>query len=327
MHSVVVLNYRGREDTLQCLQGLCDGPGSASVRVILVDNGSDDGVLDAASARWPSIDTVQLRENQGFTGGMNAGLMVALAADTDTVTILNNDTLVSASDIIRLGEEALTHRAAVSPSIYYADEPDRLWFGGGIVQPETCLPRHLSPAEVEEHDRRHGATGPRDVAILAGCCVTAPVLVWNTVGLLDDAFFLFFEDSEWSVRARRRGVPLLVLRDVAIRHKVSVSFKGDYSFLGTYYYTRNGLRFHKVVGASLATSARFMRRHPLPPVARVAREGRFWDASKLGILTCAAVAHRLVGRYGRAPRWAERVAGARVPGQVLRLRIHGLTRS
>lgn len=313
MHTVVVLNYRGKEDTLACLAGLREGPHSASVRVVLVDNGSGDGVLEEALTRWPEVETVQLLENEGFTGGMNAGLRVALGSTSDSVTILNNDTLVSASDIVRLGREAVSRRAAVSPTIYYADDPARLWFGGGTMQPETCLPRHMSPAEVSEYDRTHGAGEPREVAILAGCCVTAPVSIWTSVGLLDEDYFLFFEDSEWSVRALDRGVPLLVLRDVAIRHKVSASFKGDYSFLGTYYYTRNGLRFHQLMGASPLVSARFLRRHPIPPVVRAVREGRFWGSFKLGVLVCAAVGHRLVGRYGRAPAWTERLAGAPSP--------------
>ena len=89
---VVVLNYKGRTDTLDCLQSLVAG--SPAAEVLVVDNGSDDGVLSFVRQRWPNVRTLQLEENRGFAGGMNAGIRWAIEAGADTVTVLNNDTLV-----------------------------------------------------------------------------------------------------------------------------------------------------------------------------------------------------------------------------------------
>jgi hypothetical protein len=138
---VVVLSFQGRADTELCVKSLVEG--SSGARIVVIDNGSFDGVLESVTGRWPQVNTLQTRRNLGFSGGMNAGLTWALDAGAATVTVLNNDTMLPRGAISR--RAAVAHDgAAVSPEVRYADGSGQLWFGGGIVDREPRLARHLS---------------------------------------------------------------------------------------------------------------------------------------------------------------------------------------
>ena len=141
---VVVLSYHGRDDTLRCVESLVGG--SPEAQVLVVDNGSDDGVLEAVRERWPQVATLQTGENLGFAGGMNRGLEWALVREASTVTVLNNDTIVPPGTIAALAQRAL-EGVAVSPEVRYAAD-GRVWFGGGTVDLQTGLARHLSDTEI-----------------------------------------------------------------------------------------------------------------------------------------------------------------------------------
>jgi GT2 family glycosyltransferase len=300
---VVVLTFRGRDDTIRCVSSLVDGNPEASV--VVVDNGSGDDVLETVGGRWPQVATIQTGDNLGFAGGMNRGLDWALARDASTVTVLNNDTHVPPGAIRMLAERA-QDGVAVSPEVRYASD-GRVWFGGGVVDPETGLARHLTDAELA---RRFPGRMPRSVETLAGCCVTAPAAVWRRVGGFDERYFLIFEDADWSLRARRLGVDLLVDPSVHIDHAVSASFTGDRALLGLYYYARNGLLFGRRWRTATGTrdprgAYRFLRRHALPEVTGAWRRGDRRAASHHQRVLGLAVAHHLSGRYGRAPAWLE----------------------
>lgn len=314
VHVVVVLNYKGRQDTLDCIEGIVDAPGGEDdeVRIVLVDNGSDDRVIDEAVRRWPDIDFVQSPVNLGFAGGMNAGLRKMMLAQPSTLTVLNNDTHVTGAALVRLGRLALERGAAVSPTVFYLDRPEEVWFAGGVLDSDTFQPRHMTRQEIELHDSvRAGDVRARQVDVLAGCCITAPLWAWRSVGLFDEKYFLNFEDSDWSLRARSLGVPLLVDKDVSIWHKVSASFKNEYSFLGHFYYSRNGLLFRKSRKSPPRASLKFLRRNVLPAVKAAADGGRWGDAVRLGVLTVGAILQHGMRSYGKAPRWAEKLSQQR----------------
>jgi GT2 family glycosyltransferase len=315
-HVVVVLNYHGYADTLPCVASVVDG--SPEVEVLVVDNGSWDGTLDAVRRRWPRVEVDQSPENLGFAGGMNRGVEWALARGASTVTVLNNDTVVPPGALASLARTA-ADGVAVSPEVRYAAN-GRVWFGGGVVDPGTGLARHLSDAEIA---LSFPASGPRVVETLAGCCVTAPAQVWRTVGGFDERYFLIFEDADWSMRARARGVQLLVDPSVQIQHAVSASFTEDRALLGLYYYARNGLLFgsrwrrHTGRGDN-RTAARFLRRHVVPEVTGAWRRRDLRGALTRQGLLALAVADHVAGRYGRAPAWLERQAVRRARASIPR---------
>lgn len=304
-HVVVVLSWFGRKDTLECVASLRTG--SPEADVLVVDNGSYDGTLAEVTDRWPGVHTLQLSTNSGFTGGMNAGMRWALDRTAATVTILNNDTAVPPGTMARLAEVAAGGPVAVSPLVTYWDDPNQVWFGEGSIDPATGLPHHVPVERLHEP----GEDGLRDSGVLAGCCVTASADTWHRAGPLDDRYFLNFEDSEWSLRAQRRGIRLVVDTHATIRHRVSASFTGPGRYLGLYYYSRNGLLFVRQARGSLVTTARFLRRHVLPSAVGRRHRGSPAEVATRSRIVLRAVVDFACGRFGPAPASVVRLAQRR----------------
>lgn len=297
---VVVLSFHGRDDTIECVESLVNG--SPEAAVLVIDNGSFDGVLEAVRDRWPDVGILQTGRNLGFSGGMNAGLRWALGRDARSVTVLNNDTTVPPGAIAALVARVCRGLVLVSPEVRYAGDRGRVWFGGGVIDRDSCLPRHLTPDELDAQPV--GDAGTRTSQILAGCCLTASADTWRQLGLFDDRFFLTFEDSELSVRATRRGVELVVDTAVVIHHKVSASFVGAYAYLGLFYYARNGLLFGALHRPrDVLARIRFLRRHVVGQVAEPLRQKSLAEAVRRTMIIALAVLFHLLRRYGEAPEW------------------------
>lgn len=271
---LVVLSWHGRDDTLELLEGLAREPAT----IVVVDNGSYDGTLEAVVERYPGMHTIQTGANLGYAGGNNAGIVYALERGADVIGVLNNDTVVEAGFLTPLLAELATRpRAALSPDIRYADDPDQSWWRGSFLDDRTGWFHHIQPAEMSP------ATGPIPTPVLTGCCIVARSDVWREVGQFDDGLFLIFEDTDWSRRAVAAGVELYAVPASRIRHKVSRSFTGSAAATSGYYFARNGwvmARRHIGRRAALRFATRQILRHELgrvgTPAGRIALRG-LWD--------------------------------------------------
>lgn len=233
---LVVLNWNGREDTLALLSDLASA-NLPDTTLLVVDNGSSDGTLDAVHEGFPDVRTLQTGDNLGYAGGNNRGIELALSEGAQVVGVLNNDTRVPVGFWPPLVAAARSGDVAVSPDIRYAGDVDRSWFFGGRAAAHEGLARHLQPNEQPSRDRQHLTE------TLTGCCLVATAATWRRVGLFDEGLFLVFEDADWSLRARQRAVTLLLEPASRIEHKVSRSFIGQQDGAGLYYYCRNGAIF------------------------------------------------------------------------------------
>lgn len=286
---LVVLTWHGREDTLRLLPGLLAEPAT----VLVVDNGSGDGVLEAVRERHPAAHTLQTGANLGYAGGMNRGVRHALDHGASVVGVLNNDTTVEPGFLAPLLDALDGPPRAVSPDIRYLDDPAESWFRGARV--EDARPVHVTG---------RGPLPDRPFAsdFLTGCALLAPAAVWRRVGPFDERLFLIFEDGDWSARARAAGVELLVVPRSRIAHGVSRSFTGTAGALGGYYFARNGTVFAwRHLGRRAAL--RFAAEHVLRPALRDVRARRGSVLLPLlGVLAAAG------GRRGRAGRFVTALA-------------------
>ncbi len=309
---VVILSWHGREDTLRCVRSVL-ADGLAPAQVLVVDNGSGDGLGDALRELAPEVRFRQTGANLGFTGGMNHGIRACLAEGARHVCVLNNDTEVTPGMFAALVRHAAPG-TAVSPEVRYLDEPETVWFGGGAVEADRGWPRHLTPAELARDDAADPGRVLRESATLAGCCVLAPAATWRQVGLFDPAYFLLFEDADWSARARARGVRLVVARDAVLLHAVSASFTGPSHLLSSYYYARNAMRYTRTrVTRRPTPRLRFVRDQLARPALRRVRSGAVRDGALEALFTGAGLVADAVRLYGPAPaavlrcaRWAAR---------------------
>lgn len=297
---IVLLCWNGWEDTRECLESLrrLTYP---HVSVVVVDNGSTDGTPEKVAEGFPEFEVVRNGRNLGFAEGSNIGIRRALAAGADFVMLLNNDTVVHEGFLqpllCALRDPGI---GAVSPEIRYHDRPHLTWFNGGSIDWRTGwayhTPKHPSP--------QPGATA---TPIITGCCMAVPRDVFLRVGVLDQRYFLIYEDTDWSVRAIRAGYRMMVVPESRVFHKVSASFRRDMPTLGTFYFTRNGLLFiSKHADRPVQVTMRFVWRWVVRFSLQQAR-ARHPGWAALALLRVMALWAHLRGRYGTAPSAAIRV--------------------
>lgn len=248
--AVVVLNYKGVNDTLSCLESLRavlhDG---IDLHLIVVENGSDDG-SDLELSQLEDAELIVNERNLGFSGGMNSGIVYALSRKCDYIVILNNDTYVDNLFLVKL-IEASRWADIVAPKIYFAPgyefHKDRyskgeqgkvIWYGGGEIDWENILGVHRGVDEVDSGQFKRGS-----ITLATGCCMLVKREVFEKIGLLDEKYFLYLEDMDFCYRARKAGFKILFEPQSVIWHKNAASAGGSGSALQDYYITRNRLLF------------------------------------------------------------------------------------
>ena len=254
--AVVIVNYKGKSDTLVCLASLVDLT-YPDFSVYVVDQNSGDGLLEAgreiaARETWRNrLFFIANDENTGFAGGCNRGTQAALAAGADYVLLLNNDCVVPPDFLEPLLEYAESDPkiGIVGPTMRYFDATDSIWASGGTMgkRAQSGLRRNGEAAQNEPKE-------PVTVDFIVGAGLLAKRAVWETVGLLDPAFFLYYEEADFCVRARDKGWRIAHVPASYLWHKVSQTTGTD-SPVTQYYMRRNALLYLKKHGTRMARFA------------------------------------------------------------------------
>lgn len=238
--AVVILNWNGRDDTLDCLASLQRSRWS-DLAVVVSDNGSSDGSRDAIAAAHPTVRFIPNGRNVGFAAGNNAGIEHALGLGADAVFVLNNDTVVPPETIAALvaALEADPHAGAACPAVAFADHPCRLWFAGSHYDPALARAGRISKWEGGEELL---PAQPIRVDRGVGAAMLVRTEVIRDVGAFAEELFFLYEDVEWSLRMREAGWHILLVSRARILHKVAASQGGEaLTPLTAYYGTRNDL--------------------------------------------------------------------------------------
>lgn len=239
--SIIILNWNGWQDTIECVES-CRKLDYSNTRILIVDNGSTDSSEAILRERFPDIEIIQTGTNLGFAGGNNAGIRYALAQNADYVWLLNNDTVVDAealSALVRVAEDDKTV-GMVGSKIVYHDNPRLLWYAGAVLDSESPYRMHhkgLGEVDSGQYNELE------ETGFVTGCSLLANQKMITEIGLIYEGFFLYFEDSDWNIRAQKAGWKLIYCPTSLVYHKVSSSMGGSESPLLRYYYSRNFLYF------------------------------------------------------------------------------------
>jgi GT2 family glycosyltransferase len=233
---VVVLNWNGLPDTRECLASLLEQT-YPQLKIHVIDNGSFQDEAATLQEEFPQVAVVRSERNLGFSGGNNVGVKRALAEGADYVLLLNNDTVVPFDCVEKLVTSAsqLGNAGAVSPVICHYPDTNSIWFAGTVWEDATAGLR--VPMSGWSRDRLT-LTEPFATAITSGCCLLASAAVWRTVGLLDERYFAYYEEVDWSSRVQNAGLTCYVIPSATLYHKVSRSTP---STVTTYLMARNRL--------------------------------------------------------------------------------------
>lgn len=255
---VVILNWNGISDTIDCLNSLTkiSIPSNYDFTVNVVDNGSTDNsveTLEKFTTDKFKIVVQHLKKNLGYVGGNNEGIRNSLNYGADYTIVLNNDILVGSNFLSPLVETAEKNKKAgiICPKIYFAKgyefHKDRykeddlgkiLWAAGGKIDWNNVYGENVGVDEVD-----HGQFDEqKSVDFASGACLLLKREMLNKVGLFDGKYYLYLEDMDLSLRATKKGWKILCQPHSKIWHKVSGS-SGIGSELNDYFISRNRMLF------------------------------------------------------------------------------------
>lgn len=239
--AVILVNYNGKKYNTACIESILANVGMEELKIVVVDNASQDAsmrLLEEQYAKDGRLEFIRLDDNYGFSRANNEGISRAKAWGADAVVLLNNDTEIASDMLSRLWECAGRHPGCmIAPKIYYGDDRKRIWSAGGSVSPIIKKVRHIGLDEADEgqYDRE------TEIRFATGCCLWIPMSVIDEAGTLDERFFLYYEDTEYSFRLCKLGIPTYYCPKAVMYHKVGASTKGADSPLCAYYIARNWL--------------------------------------------------------------------------------------
>jgi GT2 family glycosyltransferase len=205
---IVVLNYNGAETIINCLKSVYQQQYS-NYELVVVDNNSKDGSFELAKKYFSNAHFIKNEKNIGFAAGNNVGIRFALEKFADYIFLLNNDAIIDEKAILGLINEAEKNTGAglLSPVIF--DKNNHVWFAGGQIKWFSMKTTHL----VKISSNKTYSTD-----YLSGCAMLIKKEVFKTAGLLDEKYFLYYEDADFCLRAKRNNFGCMVVPDTKVQH-------------------------------------------------------------------------------------------------------------
>jgi hypothetical protein len=235
---ILILNYNGASCISACLNSVfkIDYP---NFEVVVVDNASTDGSLELVRRQFSRCHFIKNEANLGFSVGNNVGIRFALERMADWVFLLNQDTIVEKDFLSRLLKAAHEEPQAGILSPVIMDAQNRIWFSGGKIDWWKMKTTHLRYIKREL---------PYESEFISGCAMLAKSEVWKRVGLLDEDYFLYWEDVDLSFRVASAGFSLLVVPGSRIAHLEKSEEKKE---IKVYWLVISGLIFFRKNASSL----------------------------------------------------------------------------
>lgn len=278
---VVVLNWNNGRDTVDCLQSILDSGTQDIEGVVVCDNDSHDGSVETIK-NWAESNEMVLPEynwehddfdlvsgdeatrvdsglefvlintgsNLGFAGGNNVGIRyVQQKCKYDFIFLLNNDALVVENTVKMLVTRCVETGAGMCGcKVVYHFNPTRVQaWGGASFQPPLGRATHLGAGvDIDVQPSVENIERQLDYILGAALMISKPCL--EDIGLMEESYFLYYEEVDWAVRARRAGFSLAYANDAVVFHKEggtigSSSIKGQRSLLSEYYLIKSRILF------------------------------------------------------------------------------------
>jgi GT2 family glycosyltransferase len=220
----IVLNYNGREITLQSVASLLamDYP---AFELVVVDNGSTDGSHEAVGERFPQVRRLRTVENLGISGGLNLGLRLGLDERFDYLLPMNNDIEVAPemlTELVRVAERQPRAGVVGPKCYYYFGDRNRLWSTGGVLRFRESVTgeRGLGDPDRGQYDRDEAVDYVNGVAML----IRRETLV--ATGLWDPVYRVGVEDADFCARAKRAGWQCWYAHRARLWHMISPTTGG-----------------------------------------------------------------------------------------------------
>ncbi len=218
--SIVIVNWNTRELLLSCLSSVWETIQGLSFEVYLVDNASSDGSVETVRKRFPDVKIIENSQNLGFAAANNRAFR---KMSGKYALLLNSDAELTENAVEKLFEYMETNPdigAACGQLLNPDDTPQNSIASFPnlplLLTNETVL-RILFPERYPSKRKKYVHPVPVDSCI--GACMIVRKKTMDAVGLLDERFFFFFEETDWALRMKRAGWRVCFVPDVYIYHE------------------------------------------------------------------------------------------------------------
>lgn len=258
--NIIILNWNGKENTINCLEALKSTTYS-NYEIIIVDNGSTDGSVQYFKENYSLIKLIENGKNLGFAEGNNVALREVLKREEiKYVSLLNNDTIVKPDWLEKLVNalEADEKIGACQPKILSLINPEMIdAVGISINRDGGAFQEGHNEKDLGQYDKITEVFG-----VCAGAALYRAKML-NQIGLFDKDFFAYYEDVDLAIRARLFGWKSVCVPQAVIFHIHSATLGNDSPFKkyllerNSYYYVIKNLP-RKVILLFLISKARFI---------------------------------------------------------------------
>ncbi len=252
---VIIVNYNRAKETVECLRSLDKlETGNWKLETIIVDNASSDNSVGLIRKKFPQVHLIVNKKNLGFAQGNNVGIKFALKKQADFIMLLNNDTLIDKRALVYLIKAARKYKkgSIFSPKIYFApgfeyhkkrytkkEKGKVIWYAGGFIDWGNVLGVHRGLDQVDKGQFEK----EKETDFISGCCMFVKSQIFEKIGFLSEDYFLYLEDMDFCLRAKRVGFRLFFVPRAVVWHKNLGTNKKSIVDYQAYYYSRNRLLF------------------------------------------------------------------------------------
>lgn len=254
---IIILNYNSYDETITCVKSL-EKTLYSDYKIIIVDNNSEDNSVPAIKEAFPQHTLLVSEENLGYASGNNIGIKYSLMQGAEYVCILNNDVIVEKDFLNSMIElfQSDDNIGMVGPCICEYSQRNTIQAMGAHIN----LYRGLAMGLFKGAKYDTVGKNKLEVDYLGGACFVIKVEVFNNIGLIPEIYFLFYEETEFCLKAKQFGYKLICLPESRVYHKGSATIS-KYSGLSYYFLNRNRIVFmrrnadifHKIIFALYIT--------------------------------------------------------------------------
>lgn len=222
----IIVNYNGINDTVEAIRSLENS--SCPIDIIVIDNASKNEEGTKLKNMFSDINVIINTTNVGFAGANNIGMKYALDNGYSYILLLNNDTVI-AKDMIEELMDYADEKTVVVPTMYYYSDPQTIWYAGGKFNRFTGSSKHIISKNISGN-----------INFATGCCMLIPSQIVKEIGMLDESYFMYCEDADYSIKLIKSKKNIVNVPTAHLWHKVGKS-SATVSNLSLYYYNRNRL--------------------------------------------------------------------------------------
>lgn len=236
---VIILNYNGYADTINCINSVKKSS-CHKMKILIIDNGSQDESEKKIRETFPELEVIQTGKNLGFAGGNNIGIRRAMGEGADYICILNNDVVVS-EDMLSILLNSLQQdaRRVVGPVTM-------MWNTETIHSTGMKINFYTGTADIINLWKEYCDIDKQDLYCdyLEGTCLMFSKEFVEEVGMIPEVYFLYYEETEWCCKAKRKGFDVVCIPSAQLWHKGSVA-ANKITGLKQYFEDRNRVLFER----------------------------------------------------------------------------------